>query len=296
MTEDSTIEPSTASIDRENAEIAARLDEAAALLEEQGASHFRIAAYRRAAREIATLDRPVREIYRQGGEDALIALPGIGHSIAGAAGQMLDTGRWPMLDRLRGESRPEVLFQTLPGVGPDLAQKIHDTLHVDTLEALELAAYDGRLEQVPGIGPRRQAAIRDTISARLSRRLTDRRRSAQPEPSAALLLEVDGIYRARASRGALPLIAPKRFNPRGERWLPILHLDRDGWYFTVLFSNTAMAHRLGRTHDWVVIFFSHDHSGEGQRTVVTETRGPLEGQRVIRGREAECRALLRPGA
>jgi putative hydrolase len=28
---------------------------------------------------------------------------------------------------------------------------------------------------------------------------------------------------------------------------------------------------------------------EDQGTVVTETRGPLEGKRVVRGREAECR-------
>jgi hypothetical protein len=42
--------------------------------------------------------------------------------------------------------------------------------------------------------------------------------------------------------------------------------------------------------DWVVIYFyDHDHA-EGQHTVVTETRGPLAGRRVVRGREAECKA------
>ena len=58
---------------------------------------------------------------------------------------------------------------------------------------------------------------------------------------------------------------------------------------TALFSNTALAHQLGRTGDWVVIYFNREGGTEHQRSVVTETRGPLEGQRVVRGREAECR-------
>ncbi|MBI2162415.1 MAG: hypothetical protein HYU25_18930 [Candidatus Rokubacteria bacterium] len=36
--------------------------------------------------------------------------------------------------------------------------------------------------------------------------------------------------------------------------------------------------------------FHTDSEPEGQRTVVTETRGPLAGQRVVRGREGDCRA------
>jgi hypothetical protein len=32
------------------------------------------------------------------------------------------------------------------------AARIHGELHIDTLEALEVAAHDGRLESVPGIG------------------------------------------------------------------------------------------------------------------------------------------------
>jgi hypothetical protein len=109
-------------------------------------------------------------------------------------------------------------------------------------------------------------------------------------PSVAELLEVDRDYREKANAGTLPTIAPKRFNPSGAAWLPVLHATRDGWHFTALYSNTAQAHQLNRTHDWVVLYFyDHEHS-EGQHTVVTETHGPLVGRRVVRGREAECRA------
>jgi hypothetical protein len=110
----------------------------------------------------------------------------------------------------------------------------------------------------------------------------------QREPSVELLLDVDHEYRRRAAAGDLFKIAPKRFNPTGEAWLPVLHTVRDGWHFTALYSNTARAHELGRTGDWVVIFFHKEGWPEGQRTVVTEPRGEQRGLRVVRGREAEC--------
>lgn len=107
-------------------------------------------------------------------------------------------------------------------------------------------------------------------------------------PDVGLLLAVDEHYRREAAAGNLRLIAPRRFNPSGVAWLPILHLDREGWSFTVLYSNTARAHALGRTRDWVVIFC--DREGvERQCTVVTEIAGSLKGLRVVRGREDECR-------
>jgi len=55
-----------------------------------------------------------------------------------------------------------------------------------------------------------------------------------------------------------------------------------------LFSNTARAHELGMTHDWVVVYYERD-GHENQCTVVTERRGDLGGQRVVRGREDDCR-------
>jgi putative hydrolase len=112
---------------------------------------------------------------------------------------------------------------------------------------------------------------------------------AGKEPSVMTLLDVDREYRQQAEQGALPVIAPKRFNPEGRAWLPILHTHRDEWHFTLLYSNTALAHELKRTRDWVIVYFYDDHHQEGQCTVVTETRGPLTGQRVVRGRELECR-------
>ncbi|HSM29425.1 MAG TPA: helix-hairpin-helix domain-containing protein [Woeseiaceae bacterium] len=270
-------------LNRQAAEI---FRECAGILQHQAANPFRVSAYVRAANVLDALQDDVRELLDREGADGLVKLPGIGEGLAAAIDEIARTGRLSQLDRLRGEASPEALFQTLPGVGRKLAEDIHETLHVDSLEALENAAHDGSLLTVPGIGERRAAAIRAGLAAMLGRGRPRRRRHGRL-PAVQLLLEIDAEYRKKAAAGELPKIAPKRFNPEGRAWLPILHAEREGWHFTALFSNTARAHELGRTDDWVVIYFYDDDHQEGQCTVVTETRGPREGKRVVRGRENE---------
>ncbi len=109
-------------------------------------------------------------------------------------------------------------------------------------------------------------------------------------PPIATLLEIDALYRKKAARNELKLIAPRRFNPLAESWLPVMHEHRRGWHFTALFSNTARAHKLNKSRDWVILHVMHDAAPDWQCTVVTETRGPMKGKRVVRGREAECGA------
>jgi putative hydrolase len=269
-----------------NHSVAEILREMAAVLEAQQANPFRVNAYRRAAETVSGLERDLRDYIREEGADSLISLPFIGRGLAATFGEIVGTGGYARLERLRGGTRPEALFQTVPGIGPALAQRIYDQLHVDTLEALEVAAHDGRLERVPGIGPRKVAAIRAGLSSLLGRRRGSSERSEGP--SVETLLTVDAQYRGQAADGRLPTIAPRRFNPKHQAWLPVLHADRNGWHFTALYSNTARAHELGRTDDWVVLYYYDGEHQEGQHTVVTETRGPLAGRRVVRGREAEC--------
>src|SRR5512147_93244 len=237
-----------------NARIAAKLRDMADILEQQQASRFRVSAYRRAAEAVDALDEGVDAIVAREGRDGLVALPGIGERIAGAIAEMCASGRWAQLERLTGALDPEQLFRIIPGVGPELARRLHDELEVDTLEQLEIAAHDGRLERVDGVGARRAAAVRVFLSDLLGRR---RISGAPPlkRPNITTLLAIDASYRAKARAGALPKIAPRRFNAKGEAWLPILHENRGGWRFTALFSNTAQAHALARTGDWVVIYF-----------------------------------------
>ena len=274
----------------DNARVAQQLRQAAEILQAQGANPFRVGAYRRAADTVERFGGSLRELLAAKGRAGLDALPNIGVGIASAIAEMLERGRWSQLDRLRGSLDPMTLFRTVPGIGPELAQRIHDALGVETLEALEIACHEGRLEQVPGLGQRRVSAIRAALAEILgrSRPLYHAAMRSIVEPAVATLLDVDREYREKANSGGLPRIAPRRFNPRNEAWLPVLHSSRENWHFTALFSNTARAHELGRTNDWVVLYFNADDHAERQRTVVTEQRGPLAGHRVVRGREQEC--------
>jgi hypothetical protein len=273
-----------------NEEIADVFERVAELLEAQHASPYRSRAWRAGAASLLTLEEPVARRV----DDDLEALPAIGRSLAAAIRELVRSGRLSFLDRLEGHITPEYLFTTVPGIGEDLAHRIHETLGIETLEQLELAAHDGSLARVPGFGPRRVRAVRESLASMLSRAARRRalgfRRDPAPRPQVATLLSVDAEYRRRAEGGELRCIAPRRFNPSGEAWLPVLHRDLEGWSFHALYSNTARAHALSRTRDWVVLYYERDGE-EGQCTVVTETTGRHRGRRVVRGREAECARL-----
>ncbi|MDH4328678.1 MAG: helix-hairpin-helix domain-containing protein [Nitrospira sp.] len=280
----------------ENREIAQKLREVALLLDEQGANRFRIRAYRTAAERLEQLEIPVSRIIEQRGTDGLQALPGIGVSLARSIHTLVVTGRLPMLDRLRGELDSTALLASIPGIGPTLATRLHDDLHIQTLEQLEMAAHDGRLADIEGVGPKKLQGIIDSLWARLGR---VRRpppsavsRETQ-EPSIEELLDVDREYRESAQAGQLRTIAPRRFNPKKDAWLPVLHTQRGIRHYTALFSNSPLAHQLKKTRDWVILYYDDGHA-EHQCTVMTGRNAPFAGKRIVRGREADCASYYHP--
>jgi putative hydrolase len=279
----------------QNIGIAQKLREVALLLEEQGANRFRVQAYRTAAERLERLEVPVSTIIERQGTDGLRDLPGIGVSLARSIHTLVVTGRLPMLDRLRGHLDPIGLLASVPGLGVSLARRLHEDLQIETLEQLEMAAYDGRLADIEGVGPKKLQGIIESLTARLGRvrrpAPRDDRDKAE-EPSVAELLGVDREYREAAMAGTLRTIAPRRFNPKREAWLPILHTQRGLRHYTAMFSNSALAHRLRKTRDWVILYYD-DHHGERQCTVVTGRSVPFKNKRVVRGREAECESHYR---
>ncbi len=283
----------------DNQAVASVLDEVAQLLEAQGANPFRTGAYRKAAETVRALNEPVWQVLEREGIEGLRRLPGIGQSLGHTISHLIQNERLPLLERLRGESVPERMFATVADIGPKLAHRIHEELGIETLGELAAVARDGRLARVPGIGPKRLRAVRESLAGRF--RVHDRdlpvgdALTADSHPTAEELehvpidelLDIDQQYRQMARRGQLPRIAPRRFNPTHEAWLPVLHTERMGRHYTALFSNTAHAHELDATHDWVVIYRDdQDHSGCW--TAITAQFGPLRGRRIIRGRERDC--------
>jgi Holliday junction resolvasome RuvABC DNA-binding subunit len=282
------------SIQPDNEKIAAILDEVAEVLAQLPNNPFRIHSYRVAAETVRNAEESVAELADRTGEEGLRQLPGVGTRLARSIREIAETGRLRRLEQLKAAIRPEDVLAQVPGIGDELAAKIHTELGIDTLEELEVAAFDGRLEQLPGIGPKRLQGVRDTLAGRFGRSASRRQKKrlaevweAPSEPPIELLFQIDARYREKAEAGQLRTIAPRRVNPQGEAWLPVMGVRRSGWRFRVLFSNTPQAHQLGKTRDWVVIYFERE-GYQGQRTVVTAQTGPLKDKRIVRGREGEC--------
>jgi len=275
-----------------NRDVAQRLEEVARLLAEQDANPYRVRAYRRAAATLRRHPQPIDQLLEARGLEGLEELPGIGETLARAIREIVIHGRLPMLERLRGEGDPIAMLRSVPGIGPRLAYKLHDELGIETLEELEMAAWDGRLSERAGFGEKRLGGIRDTLAQRLARLRTAASRPLPEEPPVAELFDVDREYREKAAAGTLRTIAPRRLNPTREAWLPVLHTRRGTRHYTALFSNTPRAHQLGKTRDWVVLYYDGGR-GERQCTVITAERGALAGRRLVRGREAECENYYR---
>jgi DNA polymerase (family X) len=183
-------------------------------------------------------------------------------------------------DSIRGTKRSVAKILTdegvdglhdLKGVGERLAGLIDEFVRKGTIELLQTLEQEVPEEKV------RKAALKEPKHVFANPIAID----------VDIVLAVDEEYRTKAAAGKLPKIAPKKLNPEKEAWLPILNTERKGYRFTVMFSNTPQAHQLGKTADWVVVYYEKG-TGENQCTVVTETKGALKGRRVIRGREAEC--------
>ncbi|AGU52971.1 putative DNA polymerase/3'-5' exonuclease PolX [Variovorax paradoxus B4] len=147
-----------------NADVAAVFNEIADLLELQGASIFRIRAYRNAARMLGDLGRSIQAMVEHG-ED-LDALPGIGADLAAKIVGIVNTGSCPLLNQLRAQGPPGVVeLLRIPGIGPRRARTLQLALGIRTLEDMQRAISDGRLGTVRGFGPKTQQRIRESIAA-----------------------------------------------------------------------------------------------------------------------------------
>ncbi|MFL5921082.1 MAG: helix-hairpin-helix domain-containing protein, partial [Gaiellaceae bacterium] len=135
----------------DNAEIAARLDQFASLLELAGSGPYTARAYRRAADLIRATPAPVAELVRQG---RARELRGIGPGIERRLRELVETGEIAELRELEREVSPELAgLGRFLGVSVKRMLEIGRVLGVSTLDELRRAAQEGRLREVPGIGP-----------------------------------------------------------------------------------------------------------------------------------------------
>src|SRR3990172_1629343 len=92
-------------------------------------------------------------------------LLGIGKDLAGKIKEIVETGKLALLEELK-QQIPEGLLAMvrLPGLGPKRARLIHDELGIEDLDALALAAREGKVHVIKGLGPTLEARILRSIA------------------------------------------------------------------------------------------------------------------------------------
>src|SRR5579864_2169195 len=131
----------------DNATVAARLDEYAALLELAGAGYYTSRAYRRAAELIRATPAPIAELVRAG---RVRELRGIGPGIERRLRELVETGELAELRELARTVSPELAaFGRLMGMDARRSTEIGRALGIRSVEELRLAAQEGRLRDAP---------------------------------------------------------------------------------------------------------------------------------------------------
>ncbi len=142
-----------------NSGIAQILYEMADMLEIKGVD-WKPVAYRRAARNIESLSEDIEKIYKEGGQKALMEIPGVGEGIAKKIAEYLEKGKVTGYEKLKREIPKGVEeMMNIGGLGPKKAYRLYRELKIDSLESLELAARAGKIRNLSGFGQRTEEDI-----------------------------------------------------------------------------------------------------------------------------------------
>ncbi len=186
-----------------NETVARMLHELAELteLKEGSAQAFRVRAYENAARAVENLDRDVSEMT----EKELVAVKGIGESIASKIREFVETGHIAKLDELRAEYPPEfVELLHVPGLGPKRVQALRDELGVQSVEGLRHAIEAGALRDLPGFGEKTEQNLAKAIERLGMSGKEVRRPIADVLPVATAIVEgLEGLGKAAVYAGSL---------------------------------------------------------------------------------------------
>ena len=147
----------------DNATIARALHQTADLLEVDGADRFRVGGYRRAAEAV---EQTTVDLMSVAGDTArLLAIPGIGKSMASAIQAMAQTGRMPLRDELLAKYGGADLLELLklPSMGPKTIALFWAAAKIASIDQLADAIDNGRLSHLPRVGPKQIEKIRKGI-------------------------------------------------------------------------------------------------------------------------------------
>jgi DNA polymerase (family X) len=138
--------------------------ETADLMEVAAEDSFRIRSYRRAGEAIESFDQQLADIYQD--DKALLAIPGIGKSMAGHIRDVFTTGKLPLHEELLKKYHPSMLdLLKIQGMGPKTIALIWDAFHVCDIDNVAILAREGKLRELPRLSEKSEQKILKAIES-----------------------------------------------------------------------------------------------------------------------------------
>jgi len=135
-----------------NADIAKMLSLTADLLEIKGENPFKVRAYRNAARLVENSSKDFNKLVKEGFD--LTRLPGIGNDLSTYIKEIVTTGKFSKLEKLKKEVPVGLIdMLSIEGLGPKRIKQIYEAFGVTSLDELRKYAESGELDRLPGFGP-----------------------------------------------------------------------------------------------------------------------------------------------
>ncbi len=114
---------------------------------------FKPRAYQKAAQSLETLEKDLKEIYKEGGLKALAEIPGVGKSLASKIKEYLETGQIAEYENLKKELPVDMEeLAKIEGLGPKTIFILYEKLKIKNISDLERALEKHQIRNLEGFG------------------------------------------------------------------------------------------------------------------------------------------------
>ena len=125
---------------------------------------FKPRALQKAAISLESLERDVRDIYREGGRKSLEKIPGVGESIAEKIEEYLKTGKIKYYQDLKRKTPVKMQDLTaIEGLGPKKVKTLYQKLGIRNIKDLEKAVKTHKIAPLFGFGEKTEKNILEGI-------------------------------------------------------------------------------------------------------------------------------------
>ena len=175
------------------------LHDMSAYLQIKGENAFKTRAYELAAERISSLTEDLAVLVA---EKRLTTLPGIGEGLASKIEDLVTHGKMAALEELKAAYPPKILeLMTVQDLGPKKAKALFEQLGVGSIDELEKACQDGRVQALKGFGKKTEEKLLAGIAlARRTMVAGGRKRLGDVEDQAQAVLawvkQAPGVIRA----------------------------------------------------------------------------------------------------